>query len=487
MTTMILIAIAATLIAFLLTAADTALTHLSRHRAEQLNDEGRSGSAAVVRILTDSAPYLAVATFVRGVAEATVAVAVTVAVDMQTGEHWRTALISIAIMSVVSFVIVGVSPRTLGRQHNERVALMAAPVVLTLHVVLGPLAKLLILFGNALTPGRGYSDGPFSSESDLRDLVDLAGESAVIEADEREMIHSIFELGDTVAREVMVPRPDIVWVHQDKVLRKAQSLFLRSGYSRIPVVGESTDDVRGLLYFKDVVRELNSHPELGNQTPVAAVMKPVQRIPESKPVDSLLRDMQRDRQHFAIVIDEYGGTAGLITIEDVLEEIVGEIADEHDREVADEPEDLGDGRVRVPASMSIDDFAELFQVEIETEDADTVGGLLAAVAGQVPIVGTSAVIEGLELTAERLAGRRRRVAAVLVRTIGARTEDTQTGNTRTGDAKDDDAATDDSERDDPDRDNSATDDFEHGDRPPSERRAAAVAGSESSHSSDERR
>ncbi|MDQ3358128.1 MAG: hemolysin family protein [Actinomycetota bacterium] len=438
MTTLILVATAAILIAFLLSAADTALSRMSRHRAEQLREEGRRGSVALVRIVGDSAPYLSAATFVRVAAEATAAVAVTVAVDTQTDSHWQTALIAIGLMSVVSFVVVGVSPRTLGRQHVEVVALLAAPVVRPLRLVLGPIAKLLVVFGNAMTPGRGYAEGPFATEAELRDLVDLAGESSLIEANEREMIHSIFELGDTVTREVMVPRPDMVTIHQDKMLRQAMSLFLRSGFSRVPVIGEGTDDVRGLLYFKDVARQVNANGDAAASVPVREVMRPVQRVPDSKPVDGLLKEMQQDRHHFAIVIDEYGGTAGLITIEDILEEIVGEITDEHDRDVV-EVEHLPDGGVRVPATMPVDDLAEMFEVEIETEDVDSVGGLLAAAIGMVPLVGSVGVVAGLELTAERMAGRRRRVATVLVRTVEqaadqiSRDQRPATGDTKSGD------------------------------------------------------
>jgi CBS domain containing-hemolysin-like protein len=190
------------------------------------------------------------------------------------------------------------------------------------------------------------------------------------------------------------------------------SLFLRSGFSRIPVVGDDTDDILGLLYFKDVARRLNAAPE-DSRHPATEVMRPMHFVPESKPVDDLLREMQRDQTHFAIVVDEYGGTAGLITIEDIIEEIVGEIADEHDRE-APGVEELEDGTLRVPASMDIDDLAELFDVTIEEEDVDTVGGLLTKVIGRVPIVGSSGTVGGLTLTAERMAGRRHRVASVIV-------------------------------------------------------------------------
>lgn len=433
MTTLVIIAVVATVVAFLLSAGETGLARVSRSRALQLQDDGRKGAGHLVRITTDPGPFLAVATFVRVAAEAVTAVTVTVAVDMVADSHWRTALIAAAIMVVISFVVVGVSPRTLGRQHAEKVALLAAPVVRLLRVFLGPVSSLLILFGNAVTPGRGYAQGPFSSESELRELVDLAGESAVIEEDEREMIHSIFELGDTVAREVMVPRPDLITIKSEKVLQKSMSLFLRSGLSRVPVVGEDTDDVLGMLYFKDVARQTNANPDSAQTMPVTEVMRPVTRVPEMKRVDDLLKEMQQARQHVAIVIDEYGGTAGLITIEDILEEIVGEITDEYDRAEAeietvsgDQGDDgaapggnghaVGNGTVlRVPANLPLDDLAELFDVELENEDVDSVGGLLASLLGMVPIAGSSATTAGLELTAERMAGRRRRVATVLVR------------------------------------------------------------------------
>ena len=291
-------------------------------------------------------------------------------------------------------------------------ALWSAPVAVGLRRVLGPVAKLLVVLGNAVTPGKGYSDGPFQTESELRDLVDLAGRSDVIEDDEREMIHSVFELGDTVVREIMVPRTDMVVLDADKSLRSAMSLFLRSGFSRIPVVGEDSDDVRGLLYFKDVARRLNAAPEDAKRL-ASEVTRPMHFVPESKPVDDLLREMQRDQTHFAIVVDEYGGTAGLVTIEDIIEEIVGEIADEHDRE-APGVEHLEDGTLRVPASMDIDDLAELFDVTIDEEDVDTVGGLLTKAIGRVPRAGDVLQVGPARLEILAADARRIRTLAVSV-------------------------------------------------------------------------
>jgi CBS domain containing-hemolysin-like protein len=414
-TQLILVALLSVVVAFLLSAAEEAIWRMSRVRAHELLEEGRPGAEALSTIVADSAAYLSVTAFLRVVAEATAAVLITLgAVDLVDG-FWKPLLIAISVMALVSFVVVGVSPRTLGRQHSDTVALLASPFIVGLRRVLGPVARVLVALGNAVTPGRGYRDGPFQSESELRDLVDLAGESAVIEAQEREMIHSVFELGDTIAREVMVPRTDMVTIDSGKSLRSAMSLFLRSGFSRIPVLGDGPDDVLGLLYFKDVARRVNAD-HAASRLPVAGQMRPMHFVPESKPVDDLLREMQHDQSHFAMVVDEYGGTAGLITIEDILEEIVGEIADEYDRE-APGVEDLGEGRFRVPATMDIDDLADLFEVEIEEDEVDTVGGLIGKMIGRVPIVGSRCEVSGLWLTAERMAGRRHRIATVIVERV----------------------------------------------------------------------
>ena len=243
----------------------------------------------------------------------------------------------------------------------------------------------------------------------------MACDHALIEAEEREMLHSVFELGDTLAREVMVPRTDMVSIDDDRTARAAMSLFLRSGFSRIPVLGKDVDDVVGLLYLKDVMRRLNADPDAGT-LPVTELMRPMVFVPESKPVDDLLREMQLDHAHFAVVVDEYGGTAGLVTIEDILEEIVGEITDEYDRE-APEVENLDDGRVRVAATMHVDDLAELFEVDLEEDEVDTVGGLIAKELGRVPILGSTCEVAGLRLTAERMSGRRHRIATVIVERV----------------------------------------------------------------------
>ncbi|MET4078621.1 MULTISPECIES: hemolysin family protein [Janibacter] len=418
---LVLAALAATVLAFVLVLAESAISTTSRVAAEEAEEQGRRGAAPLRLILADSTGYVAVLNFVRAMAESTAGVLVAVAAVEALDGLLRPLLIAIAIMVLVSFVIVGVSPRTLGRQHSTAVALAVAPVVVGLRRVLGPVARLLIALGNAVTPGKGYRDGPFRSEAELRDLVDLAGESSLIEATERRMLHSVFDLGDTLAREVMVPRTDMITIEADKTARKAVNLFIRSGFSRVPVVGESTDDIVGLLYLKDVIRRVTADPESAT-LPVTAIMRPAPFVPESKPVDDLLREMQRDHTHAAVVVDEYGGTAGLVTIEDILEEIVGEIDDEYDRETPG-VEPMEGGLVRVPATMHVDDLAELFDVSIEEDEVDTVGGLIGKIVGRVPIVGSRAEVAGLALTAEKMSGRRHRVASVVVERLAEPSED----------------------------------------------------------------
>jgi len=324
-------------------------------------------------------------------------------------------------MVVVSFVAIGVAPRTLGRQHHERVALWAAVPVTGITAVLGPLPSLLIVLGNALTPGKGFREGPFSTETELRELVDLAEASSLIEAEERRMIHSVFELGDTTAREVMVPRGDIVFVERHKNLRQTLSLFLRSGFSRIPVIEESLDNVVGVVYLKDVVRRDFEAPDVETTQRVDELMRPPTWVPESKPVDELLTEMQQRRQHIAIVVDEYGGTAGLITIEDVLEEIVGEITDEYDVEDR-APQQLEDGSWRVPSRFLVSDLEELVGFEVEEEDVDSVGGLLAKHLGLVPIPGSIVEAHGLRFEAEETAGRRNKIGTVRISVVSAAPE-----------------------------------------------------------------
>lgn len=402
-------------------AAETALSRVSRSRVEELRREGSVRAVKLLKILDDRPRYVNVLFFLSTVAavSATVLVADLAVTVLAPAEGWSTALavlVAVIVMIIVSYVGLGVAPRTLGRQHAERIALASANFIRLLGIFLAPLATLLILIGNALTPGKGFRQGPFDSEADLRELVDLAGAEALIEDEERQMIHSVFELGDTFSREVMVPRTDMIFIERNKSLRQAVSLCLRSGYSRIPVIGDDADNIVGVVYLKDMVRRTFEHHEAGQSERVESIMREAYFVPDSKPVDVLLRDMQSARVHIAIVVDEYGGTAGLVTIEDILEEIVGEITDEYDT-AAPEVTPLPDGAFRVMARMNIDDFAELIDIEIDSDEegVETVLGLMARRLGRVPIVDAEIVEGGWTLKAEQGSGRRNRVGTVLAR------------------------------------------------------------------------
>jgi len=399
-----------------LAMADAALARISSARVDELVRQERRGARSLARIVPDRARYTNLLLLLRVGAELTATVFVTVLSTATWGGGWFVVVGAIAVMVLVSYVLIGVGPRTLGRQHSYQVALFSAGPVLVLGRVFGPLASLLILLGNAITPGRGYREGPFASEIELRELVDLAESRGVVEQSERAMIQSVFDLGDTIAREVMVPRTDVVFIEATKTVPQALALALRSGFSRIPVVADNVDDVIGLVYLKDLVRRAQD-PERARQTKLDEVMRPPTFVPESKRVDELLREMQATYSHMAIVIDEYGGTAGLITIEDILEEIVGEIRDEYDVERSP-VEPVSEGAYRVTARLAVEDLSELLDVEIPRADnVETVGGLLAQVLGRVPIAGSEARAYGLELTAESVTGRRNRIDTVLVRKL----------------------------------------------------------------------
>ncbi|HEY6279604.1 MAG TPA: hemolysin family protein [Streptosporangiaceae bacterium] len=406
-------AVVLALVAGLCVSTEVALIRVSRGGTGELGRAraGR-GSRRLTAVLADAPVYLSVLLLIQICSETASTVLVTVALVHWLGVGWRAFLIAAAAMSVLLFVVAGIGPRTLGRRHEGRVAAAAAGLLYPLVRLLGPLPRLLLAAGGGHVPGRGGRDGGLSSEEELRGLVDLLEQRQVIEPGERAMIHSVFELGETIVREVMVPRTDIVFVERDKTVRQALSLALRSGFSRIPVVGANEDDVIGISYLKDLVQLGEQNP--GNEAAkVESVMRPATFVPESKPADDLLREMQARQIHLAIVIDEYGGTAGLVTIEDILEEIVGEITDEYDQE---QPtvEWLAPGRARVTARLPVTDLQELFGVAIDAEDVETVGGLLAHALGRVPIAGSVASVAGLTLTAESLAGRRNRIGTVTV-------------------------------------------------------------------------
>jgi CBS domain containing-hemolysin-like protein len=406
-------------------AADASLGELSRARVDALVRAGRTGSRQLAAVVADRPRYVNLLLLLRLACETVATVLATVVAIRLVSPVWLGALVAGVVMLVVSYVLVGVGPRTLGRQHPYGIGLAMAAPVRALAALLGPLTRLLIVVGNAITPGPGFREGPFSTEVELREAVDLAGARGVVAEDERQMIHSVFELGDTPTRDVMVPRTELIWIERDKTVQDGLALALRSGYSRIPVLGEGVDDIVGIVYLKDLAGALNGGDP---NRPISEVMRPATFVPDSKPAADLLREMQRSRFHMAIVVDEYGGTAGVVTIEDILEEIVGEITDEYDTEEVPPVQVIDEHTVRVSARLPVADLGELFgtgdelEHELAEADVDTVGGLLAQRLGRVPLPGARAEVAGLRLLAEggKDSRGRIRITTVLVTPVGER-------------------------------------------------------------------
>lgn len=397
-------------------AADAAVGSASPARVEELLREGRSGAWHLAQVTADRPRHVNLLILLRLTCEIAATVQVTVVALRLTNSDGWTVAVAVLSMLVVSYVLIGVGPRTIGRQHPYGVGLLISAPLRVLARVLNPLTRVLILVGNMLTPGRGFREGPFSTEVELRELVDLAGERGVVAAGEREMIHSVFELGDTIAREVMVPRTEIIWIERTKTARQALALCLRSGFSRVPVIGESVDDIVGVVTLKDLARTVVDGPDHQNRT-VAEIMRDASFVPDTKRLDELLKEMQLSRSHLAIAVDEYGGTAGLLTIEDIIEEIVGEITDESDLEEYRPIEYLPDGTIRVSSRLPVEDLGSELGVQLDGSEVETVGGLLAQRLGRVPLPGAEAEIAGLRLRAEGGKDHRGRIRinALLVR------------------------------------------------------------------------
>jgi len=405
-----------------LAASESALTSISRIVVEEL--EGKRGGALLRKYSAQPARYLNVILLVRKLCEFTATVLLA-SILLRNYPSAQAMALTVLIMVVLSYVVVGVGPRTLGKQQPHKYARYGIIVAYGLTIILGPVTKLLITVGNALTPGKGFRSGPFTSEAELRDLVDQAHERGLVESDEHEMIHSVFELGDTLVRELMVPRTEMVWIEKDKSLRQGLSLALRSGFSRIPVVGTGPDNIIGIVYVKDLAKRALDHHEAEQSENIEQHMRPATFVPEIKMADELLKEMQRNQIHLAVVVDEYGGTAGIITIEDIIEEIVGEIEDEFD-DGEDHFTWLSRNMARANASLHIEDLADELKIEINESDfegIDTIGGLMAQKLGRVPIAGSTISLNGWSITSERPIGRRRRISSVLIERLETEIED----------------------------------------------------------------
>jgi CBS domain containing-hemolysin-like protein len=402
------VAVALGLLAGLFGAAQAALARVTMPTALKLQADEHRGASSLVRLAEDPARTANILALLTMVAQVTGVTLVTWVFVGLFGDGWALAAAALA-GSALLYVGAEAVPKTVALQRTEGVALALAPVVAVLSRPVAPVAGVLIRLGNVLAPGRGIAQGPFVTEEQLRAMIDVAESDEVIESTERAMIHSIFELGDKVVREIMVPRPDMVTVSADDSLGRVLDVVLQAGHSRIPVYRGGHDQIVGVLYAKDVLRRLHTGGD--EEGPWGELLRQPHFVPELKPVDALLRELQTEKVHLAIVIDEYGATAGLVTIEDILEEIVGEIEDEYDSEEAF-VESLDAQRWRVDARLPVDELAKLVGTELPKEEWDTVGGLLFGLLGHVASPGEQVAIDGVRLTAERVKGRR--IAKVLV-------------------------------------------------------------------------
>lgn len=408
------------LVAGFLAGSESALTSLSRLLIEEIVESKPKYKKRFENFVENPARFLNVILLVRKTCELTATALVATFFVEQNSNKALALFGAISLMVAISYVVVGVGPRTLGKQHAIKWARPAITSAVLLSKLLGPLTTLLIGIGNAITPGKGFKSGPFSTEAEFRDMVDQASESGFVEESEREMIHSVFDLGETLVRELMVPRTEMVWIEADKTVRQGLSLALRSGFTRIPVIADNLDNVVGIAYVKDLAKRVHDNPNSELSEKVEEHLRKATFVPESQTADDLLKQMQRDQIHMAIVVDEYGGTAGIITIEDILEEIVGEISDEYDDNETEEIEWLDENKARISARLHVEDFAEQFETkftEDEVEDVDSIGGLIAKHLDRVPIPGSTIIVPGWKLTAERPSGRRHRIATVLAERI----------------------------------------------------------------------
>jgi CBS domain containing-hemolysin-like protein len=383
-----------------LAVAEASLTRMTRVRALALVEEKRRNAVKLERIEADPPRYLNAVYLTVMLCQNGSAILVAIIAERTYGGLGVT-LVSV-LFTLLYFVLVEAMSKTFGVLHSDRAALLVSPLVWFLGRLLAAPTTALIGLANWLLPGKGLKQGPFVSEADLRSMAEVGHEEGSIEREEKELIHSIFEFGDTIVREVMVPRPDVEAIAADQPLSAVQAAVLEYGYSRIPIYTEDLDDVIGIVYAKDVLKALHQGR---SDMPLSEIVREAHFVPESKKVADLLREMQQEQFHIALVTDEYGSVSGLVTLEDLLEEIVGEITDEYDVEEP-ELEEVAEGVYRVDGKLAIDEVNEILDSELPDEEWDTVGGLMLGLMGSIPDEGQEVRFQNLRFTAEKVNGRR---------------------------------------------------------------------------------
>lgn len=400
----------------LLAAADAALSARSKAELLSLADDHHRSSRAVRAIAEDESTHRSALSFARVFAETFAAVLITLVVAYSLAYLWLELVIATIVMTGLSFVLVGSSPRSVGTLYPDQVIRFCAPTIRAIRVLLGPLATALIRFGNRVTPGVA-GNAPIRDEQQLLSMVDQAAEQELLEDDDRDYIHSIVEFGETRVKEIMVPRIDMITVDAEETVREALEQLLASRHSRLPVVSDDSDDVIGIVHLRDASGYVLRRPDEAEQSAVTRIMKPAMFVPEVQVADDLLKQMQLEANHLALVVDEYGGISGLATLEDLIEELLGDITDEHDREVPEAAEQP-DGSQLVSARMPVDRLGELFGIELDDDDVNTVGGLVSKYLGRLAEVGDRVEVHGIALTAVDTERRRQRLVTVRAEWVG---------------------------------------------------------------------
>lgn len=421
--TYLLIALVSLLGAGVVKMLESALVPISRARVESMVKDEVGGAPSLLRVVDARSNHLGLLALIQTVLDTLAAVfALLTAFDLIPSRGWAITAAILAV-TLMRFGIIGVIARRAGKLNPYSISLRAAQILTVVYVVLGPVSKLLIWIGNLVTPGEESLENPYATDVELREAVDIAQEQGVVETVEHRMIQNIFDLATTHARQVMVPRPEMVWIEAEKTAGQAANLMIRSGHSRVPVIGESVDDIVGVIYLKDVVERTYNRTDGGSGVSVTDLMREPMFVPDSKPLDDLLAEMQREQTHIAVLVDEYGGIAGLMTMEDILEEIVGEITDEYDADEEAPIELVMDRTYRAQARLPLDDLVDYLDDELDyeldfdeelTDNVETVAGLLSYDLGRVPLPGSYVEVEGLRFTAE---GGRDRRGRMKVRTV----------------------------------------------------------------------
>ena len=409
---MSILAAIALLSAMIFAASEFSIAKLTHAAVEDLIEDEKKNARALFKLVDQRRLVIFVLRGVRTFLQVVFAVSMATIALHFSHYWWLGGLVAIVVVTIAQFLANSIIATRWAQRNPTGITLFFTPLMTRLVSIahfFSPAAQKV----KAYLPQSERTEAEMRADmaDELREMVDRVGETEGFEEEDREMLRSVFELGHTLVREVMVPRTEMLTIAFDVPARKALRLFVRSGFSRLPVIGEDTDDVRGILFFKDVVQRLENH-DGDHELRADQMMRPAEFTIEMKPVDDLLRQMQSEHFHLAMVVDEYGGISGLVTLEDIIEEVVGELTDEHDRNTI-EPEEISPGVWRVPSRFSISELGELWGLELEDEDVDSVGGLLAKAIGRVPLPGATGDMLGVHMVAEEARGRRRQVGTIV--------------------------------------------------------------------------